>query len=188
MQFKTTPRLLAMDLVILMLGQVTRMAPELSRHPESVTKRKILSPDEIAYLLREFSENKLDGGELFCCNLDSDEDKRLSETDCEESEESATEIDNIPVNPDVYVTRKGKNAVQDRKKLTPGLTSGHKLLNLINLTSIRSHVLLFAGSHQLMPLSPLYQLQPAFPNVVHLRPQNCRYSPKKGDVVCLVEF
>ena len=38
------------------------------------------------------------------------------------------------------------------------LSSGHKLLNLINLTSIRFHVLLFAGSHQLVPLIRLYQL------------------------------
>ncbi|GFS48534.1 hypothetical protein TNCV_309691 [Trichonephila clavipes] len=37
-------------------------------------------------------------------------------------------------------------------RIIPGLSSGHKLLNLINLTSIRSHVL-FASSHQLMPLS-----------------------------------
>ncbi|GFW05024.1 hypothetical protein TNCV_598181 [Trichonephila clavipes] len=38
-----------------------------------------------------------------CSNLDSDEDMRLSENDCEESTESVDVIDNIPVNPDIYV-------------------------------------------------------------------------------------
>ncbi|GFW89901.1 hypothetical protein TNCV_2979971 [Trichonephila clavipes] len=49
-----------------------------------------------------FSENESDDGELSCSNLDSEEDIRLSESDCEESEESADIIDNIPVNPDIY--------------------------------------------------------------------------------------
>ncbi|GFW37234.1 hypothetical protein TNCV_5021321 [Trichonephila clavipes] len=40
-------------------------------------------------------------------SYDSDEDIRLSESDCEESEESADVIDNIPVNPNVYVARDG---------------------------------------------------------------------------------
>ncbi|GFV57808.1 hypothetical protein TNCV_3071871 [Trichonephila clavipes] len=35
-------------------------------------------------------------------NRDSDEDIRLSESDCEESEEGADVIENIPVNPDIY--------------------------------------------------------------------------------------
>ncbi|GFU01635.1 hypothetical protein TNCV_1521761 [Trichonephila clavipes] len=35
------------------------------------------------------SENELDAGEVSCFNLDWDEDIRLSERDCEESEESA---------------------------------------------------------------------------------------------------
>ncbi|GFV87685.1 uncharacterized protein TNCV_779691 [Trichonephila clavipes] len=72
-----------------------------------MTHRKGLSRDEIANLLRELSENESDGGELFCSNLDSEEDIRLSESDCEESEESADEIDNIPVNPDAYIVRYG---------------------------------------------------------------------------------
>ncbi|GFW95497.1 hypothetical protein TNCV_1721991 [Trichonephila clavipes] len=38
---------------------------------------------------------------------DSDEDLRLSESDCEESGGSADVIDNIPVNPDVYISRDG---------------------------------------------------------------------------------
>ncbi|GFV79520.1 histone-lysine N-methyltransferase SETMAR [Trichonephila clavipes] len=37
--------------------------------------------------------------------VDSDEDIRLDESDCEESEESADVIDNIPVNPDIYLAR-----------------------------------------------------------------------------------
>ncbi|GFY18895.1 transposable element Tcb2 transposase [Trichonephila clavipes] len=37
----------------------------------------------------------------------SDEDIKVNENDCEESEESADVIDNIPVNPNIYVTRDG---------------------------------------------------------------------------------
>ncbi|GFX20391.1 hypothetical protein TNCV_3487491 [Trichonephila clavipes] len=37
-----------------------------------------------------------DGGELSCSNLDSDEDIRFRESDCEESEENADEFDHIP--------------------------------------------------------------------------------------------
>ncbi|GFX58529.1 hypothetical protein TNCV_417091 [Trichonephila clavipes] len=53
------------------------------RHPETMNRKKGLSPDEIANLL--ISEKELDGGELSRSNLDSDEDIRLSESDCEES-------------------------------------------------------------------------------------------------------
>ncbi|GFV21293.1 hypothetical protein TNCV_2951691 [Trichonephila clavipes] len=63
---------------------------------------KFLSPDEIANLLQEFSENESNGGELSCSNLDSDEDIRLSESDCEESEESADEMDRIYIPSLVY--------------------------------------------------------------------------------------
>ncbi|GFX06352.1 hypothetical protein TNCV_2938801 [Trichonephila clavipes] len=58
------------------------------RHRETMSRRKGLSPDEIANLLRELSENKWNGGELSCFNLDFDEDIRLSESDYKESEES----------------------------------------------------------------------------------------------------
>ncbi|GFX44052.1 hypothetical protein TNCV_4118481 [Trichonephila clavipes] len=63
--------------------ECTRSA--MSRHPETMASRKILSPDEIAHLLREISEDESDGGELSCSNLDSDEDTILSESDCEEN-------------------------------------------------------------------------------------------------------
>ncbi|GFU36250.1 hypothetical protein TNCV_558961 [Trichonephila clavipes] len=39
--------------------------------------------------------------------LDSDEDIRLSKSDCGEFEKSAEEIDNISVNPEIYVARDG---------------------------------------------------------------------------------
>ncbi|GFU16506.1 hypothetical protein TNCV_836711 [Trichonephila clavipes] len=39
---------------------------KINRHPEMMTRRKGLSPDENANLLGEFSENELDGGELSC--------------------------------------------------------------------------------------------------------------------------
>ncbi|GFY30887.1 hypothetical protein TNCV_3120471 [Trichonephila clavipes] len=52
-----------------------------------MTHGKGLSPDEILNLLRELSENELDGGKLSCPDLDSDEDASLSESDCQVSEE-----------------------------------------------------------------------------------------------------
>ncbi|PRD30374.1 UNVERIFIED_CONTAM: hypothetical protein NCL1_26588 [Trichonephila clavipes] len=73
-----------------------------------MTHRKDLIPDVIANLLQELSENESDGGELSCSNLDSDEDIELNESDYEESEESADEIDSIPANKDIYVVRKTK--------------------------------------------------------------------------------
>ncbi|GFT04696.1 hypothetical protein TNCV_334451 [Trichonephila clavipes] len=54
-----------------------------SGYSETMVPRKGLSPDEIANLLQYVSENESDGGELSCSNLDFDEDKRLSESDCE---------------------------------------------------------------------------------------------------------
>ncbi|GFU34809.1 hypothetical protein TNCV_2320031 [Trichonephila clavipes] len=76
-----------------------------SRHPETMTRRKGLSPDEVAKLLIELTQNVLDGvcvcGELSYSNLDTAEDIRLHEGDCEESEKSADVIDNIPVNQDI---------------------------------------------------------------------------------------
>ncbi|GFW50862.1 RNA-directed DNA polymerase from mobile element jockey [Trichonephila clavipes] len=69
-----------------------------SSHPETMARRKGLSPDEIANLLREISVNESNGGKLSCCNLDSDKHIRLSESYCEETQESADVIDNIPVN------------------------------------------------------------------------------------------
>ncbi|GFX74519.1 hypothetical protein TNCV_3214061 [Trichonephila clavipes] len=49
-------------------------------------------------------ENKSDGVSCLDSNLDSDEDIMLSENDCEESEENADGIDNIPVNSGIYVS------------------------------------------------------------------------------------
>ncbi|GFT86805.1 uncharacterized protein TNCV_4163841 [Trichonephila clavipes] len=57
---------------------------------------------------RELSENESNGGEMSSSNLGSDEDTRLSESDCEETEECSTDvIDNILVNPDIHVARDG---------------------------------------------------------------------------------
>ncbi|GFV97320.1 uncharacterized protein TNCV_2038301 [Trichonephila clavipes] len=70
-----------------------------------MTHRKGLSLDEIANLLRELSENESDGGELCCSNLASDQHIKLSKSDSEESVERADEIDNIQVNPDIYIAR-----------------------------------------------------------------------------------
>ncbi|GFW52228.1 hypothetical protein TNCV_2426751 [Trichonephila clavipes] len=51
-----------------------------------MTQVKGLSPDEFANFRRSLSENESVGGELSCSNLDSDEDIRLIERNCEESE------------------------------------------------------------------------------------------------------
>ncbi|GFW48794.1 uncharacterized protein TNCV_4243741 [Trichonephila clavipes] len=90
-----------------------------SRHSGTVIRRKVLSPDEIANLLRELSENESDGGESSCSNLDSDEDIRSNESDCEESEESVDVIDSIPVNLDKYISRDKTEWIPHNSKL-PG--------------------------------------------------------------------
>ncbi|GFW97805.1 hypothetical protein TNCV_1425681 [Trichonephila clavipes] len=46
-----------------------------------------------------------DGSELSCSDLYSNENIRLSESDCEESEKSADTIDNIPVIAGIYIAR-----------------------------------------------------------------------------------
>ncbi|GFV36458.1 hypothetical protein TNCV_2235051 [Trichonephila clavipes] len=65
-----------------------------------MARGKGLILDKIANLLRENFKNEPDSCELSCSNLDSDEDRRLSESNCEEPEESVDIIDNIPINPD----------------------------------------------------------------------------------------
>ncbi|GFV11098.1 uncharacterized protein TNCV_2718421 [Trichonephila clavipes] len=74
-----------------------------NRYPEMMARRKYLSPDEIPNLLRKISENELDGSKLSCSNLDSDQDIRLNENDCEKFKGSAEIIDNILVNSDMYI-------------------------------------------------------------------------------------
>ncbi|GFT99751.1 hypothetical protein TNCV_1141231 [Trichonephila clavipes] len=70
-----------------------------------MARSKGLSPDEIANLLREISEN-------VCESDDSDEDTRFSESYCEESEESACIIDNISINSDIHIAREGTEWIQ----------------------------------------------------------------------------
>ncbi|GFV32672.1 hypothetical protein TNCV_441641 [Trichonephila clavipes] len=76
---------------------------QLSKHPKMMIRRKDLSPDELANLLPELSENELSDGELSCSHLDFEEYIRLNESDCKKLEESVDEIDSIPVNPDLYI-------------------------------------------------------------------------------------
>ncbi|GFW63363.1 hypothetical protein TNCV_400291 [Trichonephila clavipes] len=66
-----------------------------------MTHTKGLGPDESSNNSLEVYENESDGGELSCYNLDPDEDIRLRESDSEESEESADEINYIPSNPEI---------------------------------------------------------------------------------------
>ncbi|GFV57137.1 hypothetical protein TNCV_3174141 [Trichonephila clavipes] len=56
---------------------------------------------------RGLSEKESNGGELSCSNLDFDENIKLRASDCEESEKSAGEIDNIPINTGIYIARNG---------------------------------------------------------------------------------
>ncbi|GFV66366.1 hypothetical protein TNCV_1478301 [Trichonephila clavipes] len=89
--------------------------------------RRGLSPDEVANLLREHSENESDGGELPCSNLDYNEGIRLSESDCEESEESAHEIDSFPVNLDIYVSKHDTHNIN-----LPGIFATRNVLRQIS--------------------------------------------------------
>ncbi|GFY14341.1 hypothetical protein TNCV_1021061 [Trichonephila clavipes] len=73
--------------------------------PTQVRRRS--STEEIANLLRVFSENESYGGELPCFNLDSGEEKRLGESEYNEYEENADESDNISVKTYTYVVRYG---------------------------------------------------------------------------------
>ncbi|GFV00645.1 hypothetical protein TNCV_2950361 [Trichonephila clavipes] len=57
-----------------------------SIHPETMAHRKYLSPNEIANLFQGISDNESGGGGLSCSCLDPDENIRLSESDCKESE------------------------------------------------------------------------------------------------------
>ncbi|GFT90694.1 hypothetical protein TNCV_4074721 [Trichonephila clavipes] len=57
------------------------------KHTKTMTPIKGLSLDEISNLLRDLSENESGGGELSCSNLDSNEEIRMSKSNCEESEE-----------------------------------------------------------------------------------------------------
>ncbi|GFV97560.1 uncharacterized protein TNCV_2040681 [Trichonephila clavipes] len=111
---KATRGLLATDHVILNHGQVTWTTPELAPPLLTTTpyQREDVSALDRFNVHRcvpfrsrgQLSENESDGGELFCSSFDSDE-RRLRENTVNESEESADEIDNIPVNPGVYVSR-----------------------------------------------------------------------------------
>ncbi|GFW05858.1 hypothetical protein TNCV_603301 [Trichonephila clavipes] len=59
------------------------------RYLDTIALRKGLNPHEIANLLRKISENEADSGELYGSNLaDFYEYIGLSESDCEESEDS----------------------------------------------------------------------------------------------------
>ncbi|GFX22865.1 uncharacterized protein TNCV_2606071 [Trichonephila clavipes] len=87
-----------------------------------MTRRKALNPDEIANLFRALSENESGGCELSRSNLDSDEDIRLSECDCEESKEIADKIDNIPVNPDIHVVWDNTKRIRNNSTITVEFT------------------------------------------------------------------
>ncbi|GFX58234.1 hypothetical protein TNCV_4049921 [Trichonephila clavipes] len=95
-----------------------------------MARRKVLSLDRIVNLLREISENESNDGELSCSNLGSDEDIRLSESDCEESEENADIIDNIPENHDCADIKPIENLWGRRKVKRSDRCSSHTNLRL----------------------------------------------------------
>ncbi|GFX60190.1 uncharacterized protein TNCV_4533501 [Trichonephila clavipes] len=98
-------------------GQFPNPVP--GRHHETRTHRKCLIPDELANLLQELSENESNGGYLSCSNLNSDEDMRLSESDCQEYQESIEVIGTIPVKPDICIARDGLEWIPPNSNL-PG--------------------------------------------------------------------
>ncbi|GFX02012.1 uncharacterized protein TNCV_372011 [Trichonephila clavipes] len=108
-------------------------------HLETITHRKDLSLNEIANSLRELSENESDGDVLSCSNLDSDDDILLHESDCDESDESADEIDNIPVNPNIYVTRNGTEWILHHSNFPGRFATQNALRQSSGPTSFRKH-------------------------------------------------
>ncbi|GFW57936.1 uncharacterized protein TNCV_1418831 [Trichonephila clavipes] len=105
-----------------------------------MVRRKGLSTEEITNLLRELSENESDGGELSSSNLDSYEDIKLSESKCEESEESADVIDNIPVNPDIYVARGGTEWILHNNNVPGSFATPKVLQQSSGPTSFAKHI------------------------------------------------
>ncbi|GFU70536.1 hypothetical protein TNCV_2511921 [Trichonephila clavipes] len=59
--------------------------------------------------------------------LDSNEDIRLKESDCEESEESSDLIDNIPVNSDINVASDGTEWIPRYSKVPGGFATRNVL-------------------------------------------------------------
>ncbi|GFU89226.1 uncharacterized protein TNCV_2896741 [Trichonephila clavipes] len=91
------------------------------------------------HVYRELSENESDGGELYCSNLDYDDDIRLSESDCEESEESADVICNIPVHPDIYVARNDKEWIPHNSNISGKFATRNVLGRSSVPTSVAKH-------------------------------------------------
>ncbi|GFX03835.1 hypothetical protein TNCV_2114071 [Trichonephila clavipes] len=79
-----------------------------------------------------------DGGEVSCSNLDSDEDLRLSESDCKKSEESADLIDNL-VNPDTYIARDDSERITHNCKDPGRFAIQNALRQSSNPTSFEKH-------------------------------------------------
>ncbi|GFT34336.1 hypothetical protein TNCV_3676761 [Trichonephila clavipes] len=71
------------------------------------------------------------------------EDTKLSKSDCEESEENADEIDNIPVNFDVYVIRDGPKKIPQNSDV-PGRFAARNVLRqssgVTSFPKIRSYI------------------------------------------------
>ncbi|GFU05446.1 hypothetical protein TNCV_3290931 [Trichonephila clavipes] len=78
--------------------------------------------------------------ELFCSNLDSDEDRRLSESDCDESEESSVVIHNIPVNLDIYATSDGTESLPNNSNVCGRFATRNILLQSSCPTRFTKHV------------------------------------------------
>ncbi|GFU72105.1 hypothetical protein TNCV_3858771 [Trichonephila clavipes] len=84
-----------------------------SRHRSTLNQKKV----KLIYKLiydddEEFNRNRLRNFCGFAFTIDnSDEDIKLSESDCDKSEEKSDVIDNIPVYPDIYVVRDGAEVI-----------------------------------------------------------------------------
>ncbi|GFV42149.1 uncharacterized protein TNCV_3163811 [Trichonephila clavipes] len=105
-----------------------------------MTHRKDPSSDEITNLSQYLFENEMDGGKLSCSNLDSNKYILLRESDCEESEERADVIDNIPVNPDIFVAGDSPDSIQHNSNIPGRFVTRNVLRQSNGLTSFARHI------------------------------------------------
>ncbi|GFV27932.1 DUF4817 domain-containing protein [Trichonephila clavipes] len=94
-------------------------------------------------------ENESEGVDLFCSNLDSDGGIRLNENYCKGSEERKGEIDNIPVNPDIYVARVGTGWIRHNNYVPGRFAARNALGQITTATSFTKHYIkrLYAERH-----------------------------------------
>ncbi|GFW19157.1 uncharacterized protein TNCV_254841 [Trichonephila clavipes] len=76
---------------------------------------------------------------LIGSNLDSDEDVRLNQSDCKESEEKTDIIDYIPVNTDIYIARDGTEWIPHNSNVLGRFVTRNVLQQSSGLSSFAKH-------------------------------------------------